>query len=269
MSGAEVIIMRARRTLFPNGERSRFGISRLCAAASGNALRLQWRSRNFNSPALRSDARNMTRILIADDHAVVRAGLHQFIAGHGDLEVVAEAANAGEVMEHVRDSKVDVVILDISMPGRSGIDVLASLRQIRPELPVLILSGFAEEQYAINLLRAGAAGYVNKEAAATQLVTAIRTVVQGRKYISPALAQLLANGLSAKDEDVPVHGKLSRREFQIFCKLAKGDAVTQIAEELFLSVKTISTYRTRILSKMGMKSNADLTYYAIKNQLIN
>jgi DNA-binding NarL/FixJ family response regulator len=211
----------------------------------------------------------MTRILIADDHAVVRAGLHQFIAGHNDLTVVAEAANGAEVMEYVRAGDVDVVILDISMPGRSGIDILASLRQIRPELPVLILSGFAEEQYAVNLLRAGAAGHVNKEAAATQLVTAIRTVVQGRKYISPALAQLLADGLSAKDQDQPAHGKLSRREFQIFCKLAKGDAATQIAEELFLSVKTVSTYRTRILAKMGMKSNADLTYYAVKNQLIN
>jgi two-component system invasion response regulator UvrY len=211
----------------------------------------------------------MTRILIADDHAVVRAGLRQFIAGHSDLTVIAEAANGAEVMEHVRNLDIDVVVLDISMPGRSGIDILTSLRQAHPKLPVLILSGFAEEQYAINLLRAGASGYVNKEAAATQLVTAIRTVVQGRKYISPALAQLLADGLSAKDSDQPIHGTLSRREFQIFCKLAQGEAVTQIAEELFLSVKTVSTYRTRILAKMSMKSNADLTYYAIKNQLIS
>ncbi len=211
----------------------------------------------------------MIRILIADDHAVVRAGLRQFIAGHSDLTVIAEAANGAEVMEHVRNLEIDVVVLDISMPGRSGIDILTSLRQAYPKLPVLILSGFAEEQYAINLLRAGASGYVNKEAAATQLVTAIRTVVQGRKYISPALAQLLADGLSTKHTDQPIHGTLSRREFQIFCKLAQGEAVTQIAEELFLSVKTVSTYRTRILAKMSMKSNADLTYYAIKNQLIS
>lgn len=211
----------------------------------------------------------MIRILIADDHAVVRAGLRQFIATHDDLSVIAEAANGAEVMEAVRKTELDVVVLDISMPGRSGIDILNNLRQVRPELPVLILSGFAEEQYAVNLLRAGAAGYLNKEAAATQLVTAIRTVVQGRKYVSASLAQLLAEGLSVKDLDQPIHTQLSRREFQIFSKLAKGEAVTQIAEELFLSVKTISTYRTRILAKMGLKTNADLTYYAIKNNLIN
>jgi DNA-binding NarL/FixJ family response regulator len=211
----------------------------------------------------------MIRILIADDHAVVRAGLRQFISGHSDMTVAAEAANGAEVMEQVRNCELDVVVLDISMPGRSGIDIMSSLHQGSPDLPVLILSGFAEEQYAINLMRAGASGYLNKEAAATQLVNAIRTVAQGRKYVSPSLAQLLADGLSAKDLDQPAHGKLSGREFQIFCKLAKGDAVTQIAEELFLSVKTVSTYRTRILAKMGMKSNADLTYYAIKNQLIS
>jgi two-component system invasion response regulator UvrY len=214
-------------------------------------------------------ASNMIRILIADDHAVVRAGLRQFIAAHDDLSVVAEASNGDEVMDAVRKIELDVVVLDISMPGRSGIDILNSLRQTCPELPVLILSGFAEEQYAVNLLRAGAAGYLNKEAAATQLVAAIRTVVQGRKYVSASLAQLLAEGLSVKDLDQPIHTHLSRREFQIFSKLAKGEAVTQIAEELFLSVKTVSTYRTRILAKMGLKTNADLTYYAIKNQLIN
>jgi DNA-binding NarL/FixJ family response regulator len=216
-----------------------------------------------------SVASNMIRILIADDHAVVRAGLRQFIAAHDDLAVVAEASNGAEVMDAVRKTELDVVVLDISMPGRSGIDILNSLRQTCPELPVLILSGFAEEQYAVNLLRAGAAGYLNKEAAATQLVAAIRTVVQGRKYVSASLAQLLAEGLSVKDLDQPIHTQLSRREFQIFSKLAKGEAVTQIAEELFLSVKTVSTYRTRILAKMGLKTNADLTYYAIKNQLIN
>jgi len=216
-----------------------------------------------------SVASTMIRILIADDHAVVRAGLRQFIAAHDDLSVVVEASNGAEVMEAIRKTELDVVVLDISMPGRSGIDILNSLRQTCPGLPVLILSGFAEEQYAVNLLRAGAAGYLNKEAAATQLVAAIRTVVQGRKYVSASLAQLLAEGLSVKDLDQPIHTQLSRREFQIFSKLAKGEAVTQIAEELFLSVKTVSTYRTRILAKMGLKTNADLTYYAIKNQLIN
>ena len=211
----------------------------------------------------------MMRILIADDHAVVRAGLRQFIAGQSDMVVAAEAASGAEALERARNTEIDVVVLDISMPGRSGIDTLASLRKLLPNLPVLILSGFAEEQYAINLMRAGAAGYLNKEAAATQLVTAIRTVVQGKKYISPSLAQLLADGISAKQMDQPVHGTLSQREFQIFCMLAKGDVVTKIAEDLSLSVKTISTYRSRIMAKMGMKSNSDLTYYAVKNQLIS
>jgi len=211
----------------------------------------------------------MIRILIADDHAVVRAGVRQFIAGHDDLSVVAEAATGAEVLDQVRKGELDVVVLDISMPGNSGVDTLRSLKRVRPNLPVLILSGFAENLYAVNLLRAGAAGYVSKDAAATQLVTAIRTVAQGRKYVSPTVAQLLADGLSIKDQDQPVHSQLSQREFQVFCKLAKGEGVSKIAEELFLSVKTVSTYRGRILEKMGMKTNADLTYYAIRNELIN
>ena len=208
------------------------------------------------------------RILIADDHAVVRAGIRQFLAGHDDLSVVGEAATGAEVLDHIRKGELDVVVLDISMPGNSGVDTLRSLKRVRPGLPVLILSGFAEHLYAVNLLRAGAAGYVSKEAAATQLVSAIRTVAQGRKYISPTVAQLLADGLSIRDRDQPIHSQLSQREFQIFCKLAKGEGVSKIAEELFLSVKTVSTYRSRILDKMGMKVNADLTYYAIKNELI-
>jgi two-component system, NarL family, invasion response regulator UvrY len=213
----------------------------------------------------------MIRILIADDHAVVRAGIRQFIAGHEDLIVVGEASNGAEVLEyiHIRKGELDVVVLDISMPGRSGVDTLRSLKRARPDLPVLILSAFAENLYAVNLLRAGAAGYVSKDAAPTQLVAAIRTVAIGRKYVSPTVAQLLADGLSIKDQDQPVHSKLSQREFQIFCKLAKGQGVSKIAEELFLSVKTVSTYRGRILDKTGMKTNADLTYYAIKNELIN
>lgn len=211
----------------------------------------------------------MIRILIADDHAVVRAGIRQFIAGHDDLSVVGEAATGAEVLDYIRKQELDVVVLDISMPGRSGVDTLRSLKRVRPKLPVLILSGFAENLYAVNLLRAGAAGYVSKDAAATQLVAAIRAVAQGRKYVSPAVAQLLAEGLSIKDQDQPVHSQLSQREFQVFCRLAKGEGVSKIAEELFLSVKTVSTYRGRILDKMGMKTNADLTYYAIKNELIN
>ena len=210
----------------------------------------------------------MIRILIADDHAIVRAGLRQFIADQPDMEVAAEAATGSEAVQLVRGAEFDVVLLDISMPDRDGIDTLKTLKQMRPTLPVLMLSGYAEDQYAVNLLRAGAAGYLNKEAASTQLVGAIRTVVRGRKFVSPALAQILADGVTG-DADRPLHAELSQREFQIFCKLAAGAAVSKIADELFLSVKTVSTYRTRVLEKMGMKSNADLTYYAIKNGLID
>jgi len=209
----------------------------------------------------------MIRILIADDHAIVRAGLKQFIADQVDIEVAAEAASGAEAIAAVRAGDFDVVLLDISMPDKNGIDTLKTLRHVKPELPVLMLSAYAEDQYAVNLLRAGASGYLNKEAASTQLVGAIRTVVQGRKYVSPSLAQILADGVSG-DAEKPLHAELSQREFQIFCKLAAGAAVSKIADELNLSVKTVSTYRTRILEKMAMKSNADLTYYAIKNGLI-
>jgi DNA-binding NarL/FixJ family response regulator len=209
----------------------------------------------------------MIRILIADDHAIVRAGLKQFIADQPDMEVSAEASTGSETIAAVRAGEFDVVLLDISMPDKNGIDTLKTLKHVKPELPVLMLSAYAEDQYAVNLLRAGAAGYLNKEAASTQLVGAIRTVVHGRKYVSPSLAQILADGVSG-DADRPLHAELSQREFQIFCKLAAGAAVSKIADELNLSVKTVSTYRTRILEKMAMKSNADLTYYAIKNGLI-
>ncbi len=209
----------------------------------------------------------MIRILIADDHAIVRAGLRQFIADQVDMEVAAEAASGAEAIAACRAGDFDVVLLDISMPDKNGIDTLKTLRHVKPDLPVLMLSAYAEDQYAVNLLRAGAAGYLNKEAASTQLVGAIRTVVQGRKYVSPSLAQILADGVSG-DADRPLHAELSQREFQIFCKLSAGAAVSKIADELNLSVKTVSTYRTRILEKMAMKSNADLTYYAIKNGLI-
>jgi len=214
-----------------------------------------------------NSARTMIRILIADDHAIVRAGLKQFIADHADMQVAAEAATGTEAIAAVRAQEFDVVLLDISMPDKNGIDTLKTIKHVRPELPVLMLSAYAEDQYAVNLLRAGAAGYLNKEAASSQLVSAIRTVVLGRKFVSPSLAQILADGVSG-DADRPLHGELSQREFQIFCKLAAGAAVSKIADELNLSVKTVSTYRTRVLEKMAMKSNADLTYYAIKNGLI-
>ena len=209
----------------------------------------------------------MIRILIADDHAIVRAGLKQFVADQADMSVAGEAATGAETDSLARSEPYDVVLLDISMPDRNGVDTLKQLKQIRPEMPVLMLSAHAEEQYAVNLLRAGAAGYVSKETASTQLVQAIRTVTRGRKYVSPDLAQVLADGVTGQGE-APLHASLSQREFQIFCKLAGGMPVSKIAQELFLSVKTVSTYRSRVLEKMGMKTNADLTYYAIKNRLI-
>ena len=168
----------------------------------------------------------MIRILIADDHAIVRAGLKQFIADQPDMQITGEAATGSETIALVRTSEFDVVLLDISMPDKNGIDTLKTLKHVRPELPILMLSGYSEDQYAVNLLRAGASGYLNKEAASTQLVGAIRTVVHGRKFVSPALAQILADGVTG-DADRPLHGELSQREFQIFCKLAGGYAVNR------------------------------------------
>jgi DNA-binding NarL/FixJ family response regulator len=209
----------------------------------------------------------MIRILIADDHVIVRAGLKEFIAEQTDMEVAGEASTGAEAIAAVRAHDFDVVLLDIMMPDKNGIDTLKVLHQIKPEISVLILSTHPEEQYAINLLRAGASGYVSKEAASDQLVSAIRTVARGRKYVSPALAQILADDLTG-DAERPLHTGLSQREFQIFCKLAAGAAVSKIANELHLSVKTVSTYRARILEKMMMKSNAEITNYAIKSGLI-
>jgi DNA-binding NarL/FixJ family response regulator len=210
----------------------------------------------------------MIRILIADDHAIVRAGLKQFIAAEKDMVVSGEAADGMETLACVRSGECDVVLLDISMPGKNGIDTLRQLKRSRPDLPVLILSAYSEQQFAVSLLRAGASGYISKDSASEQLVTAIRTVVGGGKYVSPGVAQALASDLS-RETDKPLHATLSKREFQIFYRLASGESVSRIAEELFLSVKTVSTYRARIFEKMQMSSNADLTYYAVKNNVID
>jgi len=207
------------------------------------------------------------RILVADDHAIVRAGLKQFIADEKDMVVSGEAANGRETLACVRKGKCDVVLLDISMPGTNGIDTLRQLKRRRPGLPILILSAYSEQQFAVSLLRAGASGYVSKDSAPEQLVTAIRTVIGGGKYVSPSMGQALVSDLSG-DTDKTLHGALSKREFQVFCRLASGESVSTIAEDLFLSVKTVSTYRARILEKMQMSSNADLTYYAVKNNIV-
>ncbi len=210
----------------------------------------------------------MLRILIADDHPVVRQGLRQTIAETSDMVVVDEAGNGWEVLSKVRASSYDVVLLDISMPGRSGMDILKELKDERPGLPVLILSIHPEEQYALRAFKAGASGYLTKESAPDELVAAIRKISTGGKYISSSLAEILASELGTSNEEL-LHKTLSNREYQVMRMIALGKTVTEIAEELSLSVKTVSTYRSRILEKMKMKNNAEITYYAVKNRLVD
>ena len=210
----------------------------------------------------------MIKILIADDHAVVRRGLKQNLAEEPNMAVFGEACNAQEVLKNVREQNWDIVILDITMPDRSGLEVLKELKNIRPKLPVLILSIHPEEQYAVRVLKAGAAGYMTKESAPEELVKAVRKVIKGSKYISPSLAEKLAFDLET-DSEKPLHEALSNREYQVMCMIASGKTVKEIAKELYLSVKTISTHRARILEKMKMKTNAELTHYAIKNRLVD
>ena len=213
------------------------------------------------------DQHTMIRIAIVDDHAMVRAGLRQFFADQIDFSVVAEAANGREALDIVRKAEVDVILLDISMPDQSGVDALAAIRARAPDLPVLILSGFPEAHYATTLLRQGASGYLNKDCDPEEIVRAIRTVHRGRKYITAGVAEQLAEGLGPGG-DKPLHEQLSERELQVFLRLAKGETIGHMAESMSLSVKTVSTYRTRVMEKMGLASNSDLTYYALKNGLI-
>lgn len=211
----------------------------------------------------------MIRVLIADDHAVVRSGLRQILdETKGEIQVEGEAANGREVLEKVQARDWDILVLDITMPGRSGLDILKDVRQLKPNLPVLILSMHAEEQFATRVLRAGASGYLNKESAPEELVKAIRKVKEGGKYVSPAQAERMVAELTG-DSDKPPHELLSDREYEILCLIASGKTATEIAKELSLSVKTVSTYRSRILEKMHLTTNAQLTHYAIKNDLVN
>jgi two-component system invasion response regulator UvrY len=210
----------------------------------------------------------MIRILIADDHQIVREGLKQILAETSDMAVVAEANNGQDVLLRLDKQTVDVVMLDISMPGRSGLDILKQLRSDHPKIPVLILSMYSEEQYAMRALRAGASGYLTKDSAPEELIEAIRKIFSGKKYVSVSLAEKLAVYLD-EGQDKPLHHALSDREYQVMCMIASGKTVKEIALDLNLSVKTISTYRSRILDKMRMKSNASLTHYAIHNQLID
>ncbi len=210
----------------------------------------------------------MIKILIADDHPIVRKGLKEIIEETSDMKVIDEASTGQEVLEKVFKTEFDVVLLDISMPGKSGLDILKELKSYRLKLTVLVLSMHPEEQYAMQVFKAGASGYLTKESAPDELLTALRKVSKGGKYVSSSLAEKLAYALEKDVEKAP-HEILSAREYEVMRKIASGKTVTDIARELFLSPKTISTYRTRILEKMGIKNNAELIRYAIKNHLVD
>ncbi len=209
----------------------------------------------------------MIRILVADDHTVVREGVKQILSGQDDMIVEDEAENGQETLEKINQGNFDVVLLDISMPGRSGLEILEDIINQNPRLPVLILSMHPEEQYAVRALRAGASGYLTKASASDELIGAIRKVSRGGKYVTASLAEKLARELDNRT-DKQRHEKLSNREYQVMLMLASGKSVSEIGDELCLSVKTVSTYRSRIMDKMGLKKNAELTFYAMKNNLL-
>ena len=209
----------------------------------------------------------MIRIAIADDHMMVRQGLRQILLAQADFEVVGEAANYAEVMQIVRHTPCDVLVLDVAMPGKNGIETLKQVKRELPKLPVLMLSMYPEDQYAVRALKAGASGYLTKMSAAEQLVGALRQVARGRKYITPELAESLAESIGG-ETDIPAHELLSDREFQALRLITAGRTLTQIGEELSLSPKTVSVYRARLLAKLQLANNAELTRYAIENGLV-
>ena len=210
----------------------------------------------------------MIRVLLADDHPIVRAGLKEILADTGDITVAGEATNGQEVMEQVRGREFDVAVLDMSMPGRSGIELIKQLKGEYPRLPILILSMHKEEQYAVRAIKTGAAGYLTKESAAELLIGAVRKVAAGGVFISPTVAERLALEYGPLREEAP-HTKLSDREYQIFQMIVAGTTITAIADALSLSVKTVSTHKSRILQKMGKSSSAELIHYAIEHQLFD
>jgi len=211
----------------------------------------------------------MSTILIADDHAVVRAGYKQFLESEPGITGIGEAASGDETLSQLRRKKWNLLLMDIHMPNRSGLDIMKHVKTGYPDVRVLIMSGLPEEQYARNVLRAGASGYLSKGGSVDELLRAVRTVFQGRRYVSPTLAEAMAADVEfPQNQNRPLHSHLTTREFQVFSKLAAGSAITGIARELSLSVKTVSTYRTRVLEKMNMTSNADMTSYALRNGLI-
>ena len=207
------------------------------------------------------------KILIADDHAIVREGLKQIVAEEKDILVAGEAENANRLMELLKAEKWSLVVLDINMPGRSGLEALKDIKQIYPDLPVLILSMFSEDQYGLRAIKAGASGYLKKVSAPTELVAAIRKIVSGGKYINQSLAEKLAENFGGLNNKL-LHEKLSDREYQIMCNIALGKSAEEIAEELSISINTVYSYRNRILEKMSMRSNVELTQYAIQYKLI-
>ncbi len=206
-------------------------------------------------------------VLIADDHAILRAGLRQVLSETEDIHVIAEASTANDAIKLCRTHPADVMLLDITLPDRSGIEALQYIKKDNPQISVLMLSMHREDQYALRALKAGASGYLCKQSASDELVDAIRLVAKGKKYISEAVAELLADQVSG-DSEKPLHEMLSNREYETLLMIASGQSVSEIADKLSLSVKTISMYRTRILEKMHFKHNAELTHYAIKNNLV-
>ena len=207
------------------------------------------------------------KILIADDHAIVREGLKQIVAEEKDIVVAGEAGNSEQMMQLLENEKWSLVILDINMPGKSGLEALKDIKQLYPNMPVLILSMFSEDQYGIRAIKAGASGYLKKVSAPTELVTAIRKIVSGGRYINQSLAEKLAEKFDQKEKEL-LHDKLSDREYQILCNIALGKSAEEIAEELSISINTVYTYRNRILDKMSMKSNVELTQYVLSNKLV-
>jgi two-component system, NarL family, invasion response regulator UvrY len=211
----------------------------------------------------------MIKILIADDHPVVRRGLKQILEEHGDMAVTAEAENATETLRKATSGDFDIVLLDISMPDRSGLEILKELKKEKPDLKVLVLSMYPEEDYALVAIRQGASGYLTKGSATEELVSAVTKVCEGHIYVTPALAELLAGGLEKRRCETLPHEKLSPREFQVMRMIASGKSIKQIAGELLINARTASTYRSRVLAKMRLKTNADLIRYAMRNMLVS
>ncbi len=209
----------------------------------------------------------MYRILIADDHPIVRRGLRQILEENRTVLRVDEAETGKEALEMVKQNRFDVVLLDISMPGMSGLEALSEIKKLNPRLPILILSIYPEEDYAVRALKAGASGYLTKKSAPDELITAVKKLIRGERYISPSLAELLASHLS-EENDRPLHESLSNREFQVMRLITSGKSLKEAASEMSLSPKTISTFRTRLLQKLQLKSNAELIQYAMKHDLM-